>query len=102
MRWQAFRQISTGELTNAIFSTAGDSFDPEITESRRLDIAAALGIPESDLEAIDSARKLAASRLTLILPTKAAGPTEQELFKAASATEQRLMTARKVGLAPDS
>ena len=50
MRFLAFRKISTGQWTNAVFTTAGDSFAPAETESRRLDIAAALSLPETDLE----------------------------------------------------
>ena len=79
MRYQAFRQISTGELTNAIFGTAGDSFEPKITESRRLDIAAATGIPERDLEAIEQAQEPAASRQTIVLPI--APPSAQEVAR---------------------
>jgi hypothetical protein len=76
MRYQAFRQVSTGELTNAIFTTAGDSFDPAVTESRRLDVAAAAGIPESDLEAIDQATKPTAAQQTIVLLVEP--PTHQE------------------------
>ena len=76
MKYQAFRRISTDELSNAIFTTAGSTFDAAETESRRLEIAAALGIPESDLEAIEQATKPAASRQTISLPTDAVTPKE--------------------------
>lgn len=51
MQYLAFRKNSTGEWTNALFTTAGDSFNDATTEARRLDIAEALGVPETDLEA---------------------------------------------------
>ena len=52
MRFLAFRQKSTGKWTNALFTTAGDSFVAKQTTSRRRDIAADLGIPMKDLEGV--------------------------------------------------
>ncbi len=51
MLYLAFRKISTDEWTNALFTTAGASFAADEIESRRLDIAAALDLTETDLEA---------------------------------------------------
>ena len=103
MRWQAFRQISTGELTNAIFTTAGDydSFDPGITESRRLDIALAVGIPESDLEVIEQARKPGQFRQTIVLPVNT-GPSRAELYATADQAGKLDMVAREIGLIEDA
>jgi hypothetical protein len=91
MRYQAFRQVSTGELTNAIFTTAGDSFDPAVTESRRLDVAAAAGIPESDLEAIDQATKPTAA--TIVLLVEPPTPQEEAFERALAAIKANKDTA---------
>jgi hypothetical protein len=85
MRYQAFRQKSTGALTNAIFTTAGDSFDANTTESRRLDIAAATGIPASDLEAIDQPQAPARSRQTIVLPVPPPSPQDEARDRVLSA-----------------
>lgn len=87
-QYQAFKKTSTGELTNAIFTTAGDSFDAAEAESRRLDIAAATGINESDLEVVEQAQEPAASTQTIILPVPAAVPTRRERFEAAATWEE--------------
>lgn len=55
MQFLAFRKKSTGKWTNALFTTADDSFDAKQTASRRKDIAAALGIRVTDLEAVSGA-----------------------------------------------
>jgi hypothetical protein len=93
MRYQAFRRISTGEFVNAIFEIAEGSFDAAQTESRRLDIAAATGIPEGDIEPVEQATKPDASRGTLVLPITPATPQENAHARALAAIETNKDTA---------
>ena len=89
MRYLTFSKISTGEWTNAVFTTARDAFDPAETESRRLAIAAALGVPETDLEAVARATD-PRSGTYLALPVAPPSPQEEarERYLAAVVTNK--------------
>lgn len=84
MRYLAFRKISTGEWTNALFTTAGSSFTPAETESRRLAVAAALGVPETDLEAVARATD-PRSGTYLALPVAPPSPQDEARDRALAA-----------------
>lgn len=99
MRYQAFRKMSTGEWTDALFTTAGDSFTAKETASRGRDIAAALGIPVTDLQEVS--RTTDPRRGTyLALPVTQSQLTQDQIDYSMATTQRQRNTvfARVLGL----